>query len=293
MRVSEACIVFQSSLAAAGKSERAEIVRLAWHDLENSQKPTPYRAIVVDEVQDLSYLKLRLLRAMVAVGANDLFLVGDPSQRIYGNKVSLSSCGIQVRGRSSKLRINYRTTEQIRSWAVRLLRDVAIEDMDGGGDSLLGYKSLMSGPTPEVHFFKSLQQEQAFLTEAISEILRDHSAEEVCLVTRTSHAIRQHYWPALEGSGIPCAMIEKSADLARDKVRMATMHRVKGLEFPFVILAGVTENSAAAPMDEAQVDALAQVDHDTRERSLLFVAATRARDKLLVTGYGEPSRYLK
>jgi superfamily I DNA/RNA helicase len=79
-------------------------------------------------------------------------------------------------------------------------------------------------------------------------------------------------------------MIEKSADLARDKVRMATMHRVKGLKFPFVILAGVTENSAATLTDEAQFDDLAQVDHDSRERSLLFVAATRARDKLLVTG---------
>ena len=291
IKVWEACTLFQTSLAAAGKSERGEIVRLARRYLENSQKPSPYRAIVVDEVQDLSYPKLRLLRAMVAEGSNDLFLVGDPSQRIYGHKVALSSCGIQVRGRSSKLRINYRTTEEIRTWAVGLLRGLPIEDMDGGDDSLSGYRSLMSGPAPEVHFFKSLHQEQLFLIESIAEILRNHSAEEVCLVARTGHAIRQHYWSVLEGSGIPCAMIDKSADIPRDKVRLATMHRVKGLEFPFVILAGLTENSA--PLDETQTDALAQVDHDTRERSLLFVAATRARDKLLVTGYGEPSRYLK
>lgn len=230
------------------------------------------------------------MRAMVAEGSNDLFLVGDPSQRIYGHKVTLSSCGIQVRGRSSKLRINYRTTEEIRTWAIGLLRGLPIEDMDGGDDSLSGYRSLMSGPAPEVHFFKSLHQEQLFLTESISAILRNHSAEEVCLVARTGHAIR-HYWSVLESSGVPCAMIDKSADIPRDKVRLATMHRVKGLEFPFVILAGLTENSA--PLDETQTDALAQVDHDTRERSLLFVAATRARDKLLVTGYGEPSRYLK
>lgn len=293
IKVWEACTLFQAVLAAAGKSERGDIIRFARRYLANSREPAPYRAIVVDEVQDLSSPKLRLLRVMVAEGSNDLFLVGDPSQRIYGHKVALSSCGIQVRGRSSKLRINYRTTEEIRTWAVRLLRGLPIEDMDGGTDSLSGYRSLMSGPVPEIHFFESLQQEQTFLTESIKEILRDHSAEEVCLVARTSHAVQQNYWAALEGSGIPCAVIGKSADLGRDRVRLATMHRVKGLEFPFMILAGLTENSALPPDSEPQSDALAQVDPDTKERSVLFVAATRARDKLLVTGYGEPSRYLK
>jgi hypothetical protein len=291
-KVWETCAVFRNLLALAGKSEHADIIRQARQHLETERAHNPYRAIVVDEVQDLPPQKLRLLRAMVADGPNDLFVVGDPSQRIYGQKVSLSSCGIFVRGRSSTLKVNYRTTEQIRSWAVRLLAGVPIEDMDGNGQPLLGYRSLMSGPSPEVRLFRTLREEQEFLLATIKDALRDRSAEEICLVTRTSNALRKDYLPTLEGNGVPCAITDKSSDLPKDKIRLATMHRVKGLEFPFVILAGTNRNAGRDLRDETQSDAQAQVDYETRERSLLFVAATRARDRLLITGFGEGSPYL-
>jgi superfamily I DNA/RNA helicase len=291
-RVWEACAVFRTLLASAGKSEHSDIIRQARQHLEANCASYPYRAVVVDEVQDLSPQKLRLLRAMVAKGPNDLFVVGDPSQRIYGQKVSLSSCGISVRGRSSKLKVNYRTTEQIRSWAVRLLERVPIEDMDGDGDSLLGYRSLLSGPSPEVRLFKTLREEQDFLITSIKDALKDRNAEEICLVTRTSHTLRRCYLPALEENGVPCAIADKATDLPRDKIRLATMHRVKGLEYPFMILAGTNETSGADFREETLFDAQAQVNHDAQERSLLFVAATRARDRLLVTGFGKASPYL-
>lgn len=292
-RVWEVCTAFRACLNSAERWERSDILGKTRQFVEADPAGVPYSAIVVDEVQDLSIAKLRLLRAMVSQKPNDLFLVGDASQRIYGAKVRLSAAGIHVRGRSNKLRVNYRTTEEIRSWAVHLLRGVPIEDLDGAADSLSGYRSLMSGPAPEVHSFSGLAEEQAHLAAAIEEMLRERAAEEICLVARTVHALRQHYWPALERRGIPCVTIDKSADLARDKVRLATMHRVKGLEFPCMIIAGVNEGVVPQPLDDIEVDPQVRAEHDVRERCLLFVAATRARDRLVVTTYGQPSRYLR
>lgn len=75
-------------------------------------------------------------------------------------------------------------------------------------------------------------------------------------------------------------------------MRLATMHRVKGLEFPVMILAGV--NSKLMPLRIASVegDPTVKREHEDRERSLLFVAATRARDQLIVTSWGMPSPFL-
>jgi superfamily I DNA/RNA helicase len=292
-KVWEVCSAFRMSLKSAGKIERSDIINEAHLQLSSSGEVPPYRAIVVDEVQDLSPEKLRLLRAMVQEGANDLFLAGDPSQRIYGSRITLKSCGINVRGRSSKLRINYRTTEQIRAWAVKVLHGVSIEDMDGEGDSLSGYRSLMSGPTPDIHFFSNAEQEQTFLAELLNEMLLDRCAEEICLVARTGNAIKQHYWPALEKQGIPCAVIDKSAELPRDKVRLATMHRVKGLEFPCMIVVGVNAGTVPMTIDGDGLDPQARAEHEVRERCILFVAATRARDRLVLTAYGRPSPYLE
>ena len=90
-----------------------------------------YRSVVVDESQDFHNEEWKLIRALVPAGANDLFLVGDAHQRIYGRKVVLSRCGIAIQGRSSSLRINYRTTEQIRAWAVAMVEGMAVDDLDG------------------------------------------------------------------------------------------------------------------------------------------------------------------
>ena len=99
--------------------------------LEKKKEILPYRAVVVDESQDFHPEEWKLIRALVPAGANDLFLVGDAHQRIYGRKVVLSRCGIATQGRSSTLRINYRTTEQIRAWAVAMLEGMAVDDLDG------------------------------------------------------------------------------------------------------------------------------------------------------------------
>ena len=118
-----------------------------------------YRHIVVDEAQDLSSAHWMLLRAMVGRGPNDLFLAGDTHQRIYDNYVSLGSLGIEIRGRSSRLTLTYRSTHEILTAASRILGTESWDDMDDGTDSLDGYRSVLRGPQPEFRAYGSWQEE--------------------------------------------------------------------------------------------------------------------------------------
>src|SRR5207249_3167967 len=112
-------------------------------------------------------------------------------QRIYGRKVVLKDCGIHIQGRSSRLKINYRTTEQIRNWSMALLRGVQVDDLDGEQDREGGYKSLLSGQMPEVQRFDTPEAEGRFLAEAVRELLKHKQAEEICLVARTSKLLEE------------------------------------------------------------------------------------------------------
>jgi hypothetical protein len=249
--------------------------------------------VVVDESQDFHNEEWKLIRALVPAGANDLFLVGDAHQRIYGRKVVvLSRCGIATQGRSSTLRINYRTTEQIRAWAVAMLEGMAVDDLDGEADEGKGYMSLLSGPKPECHRFLSAADEQEFLGKTLKALVKDRPAEEICVVARTAKLIKDDYQALLKSLGIEHVVLDRTREGTSGGVRLATMHRVKGLEFPVMILAGV--NSKVMPLRIAAVesDPTAKKEHEDRERSLLFVAATRARDQLIVTSWGTPSPFL-
>jgi len=124
----------------------------------------PYKAAIVDEAQDMSEAAFTLLRAIAGQPkSNDLFIVGDPHQRIYGKVVTLSRCGIDIRGRSRKLRLNYRTTDETRSWATDILEGMSVDDLDGGSDSLKDYRSLMHGEKPIVKSFSRFEDELAYL----------------------------------------------------------------------------------------------------------------------------------
>ncbi|MGP0066023.1 MAG: UvrD-helicase domain-containing protein [Isosphaeraceae bacterium] len=280
---------FVEALLRRGKAEWSGIIRDARSLLELKKPPLPYRAIVVDEAQDFHAEEWRLLRAIVPPGPNDLFLVGDAHQRLYGHKITLRSCGVQVQGRSSQLRINYRTTEEIRAWAMTMLSGVEIDDLDGGKDEEKGYKSLLSGPNPDVHQFSGRHEELEFIGERIRELVGQRPAEHICLVARTNKLLRDDYQPMLSELGIESTLLDQRED--GGGVRLGTMHRVKGLEFPVMILAGVNAKYMPLPVPGVE-DPVARADHEERERSLLFVAATRARDLLIVTGWGAPSPFL-
>jgi superfamily I DNA/RNA helicase len=199
---------------------------------------------------------------------------------------------VKVLGRSSTLKINYRTTEQIRVWASAVLTGLSADDLDGGTVDDKGYKSLLSGPKPECRNFATAREEQEFLASQLQDLLKHRPAEEICLVTRTAKTLKDDYQSLLKAEGIPHTVLGSGKESSGKGVRLATLHRVKGLEFPVVIVAGM--NAKVVPMRLASVegDPTAKAEHEERERSLLFVAATRARDALVVTSWGKPSQFI-
>ena len=138
-----------AELAAARQSTHLQLANEATHLLREAGAPR-YRHILVDEAQDLHPAQWRLLRAAVAEGPDDLFIAADPHQRIYNNRVSLASLRISVRGRSRKLSLNYRTTQEILAWAMPLLGSDPVTGLDGEIDALIGYRSPMHGQRPQL-----------------------------------------------------------------------------------------------------------------------------------------------
>ncbi|WP_462270446.1 UvrD-helicase domain-containing protein [Desulfobacter sp.] len=255
----------------------------------------PYKSVVVDEAQDMGAQAFRLIRQIAGDDhANDLFIVGDAHQRIYRHKVILGQCGIKIIGRGRKLRVNYRTTEENRRWAVSLLKGVQFDDLDGGKDDQNGYKSLLHGAMPEVKNLTSFQEELCYIVECLKAIeSKGDTLQQVCLVART-HSLLKQYEGALKSQGIDTCFIrpDEAEDVRKDGVRLATMHRVKGLEFDRVIIAGV--NEGVIPLNGApdSCDKVVQKDYETQEKALLYVAATRAKKMVVVTSFDTPSRFL-
>lgn len=281
-------------LQSRGLMEPADIVREARLLLSEGKLTLNYNAVVADEVQDFSESDLLLLRALVPEGPNDLFLVGDAHQRIYGHKASLSRCGINVRGmRSRRLRLNYRTTHNIRNWSVALLRNVSVDDLDeGADDALKGYHSLRNGTMPLVVHHATEQKEAEFVVERLRGWLESgRKPNDICLVARTASLLEGRYASLLRDANIPVQFIKTEEPKQGEGVRLATLHRVKGLEFPCVLIASVNEGDLPYALDN-YADEAARKEHLDNERRLLFVAATRARDELVVTGFGRPSSLL-
>lgn len=284
---------FRELLAEHGLCEPDDAMREARTIIERGER-LPYRSIVVDEAQDLGPSAFRLLRAMVPEGPNDLFIAGDAHQRIYRHAVVLSRCGISVAGRSCKLLVNYRTTEETRRWAASLLEGRRLDDLEGGEDDLNGYRSLLRGQEPLLKGFATFDEEADFLASFLREVESGgERLKDVCLVVR-SRALLDRYREALADRGVPLTRLEAEGaeDRDEDGVRTATMHRVKGLEFDRMILAGVCEGVVPPKSWREREDPRMLEELETRERSLLHVAATRARTRVVATWHGESSPLL-
>lgn len=286
---------YRSALEAAGVSEAIDIMRAARERLTASQSPPPYRSVIVDETQDLSSEALRLVRTLAGPeGPNDLLLVGDSHQRIYGRPTSLSACGIHIRGRRSReLRLNYRTTAAICRWSLRSLGTGEFDDLDGGKATTRGHVSLRQGAPPLVQHFEHKAQERAFVVEKVKELLKSGVLpEEICVVARTKHFLTGGYQAALEAAGVECEVLDREKPRSAS-VRLATMHRVKGLEFPVVFVVAV--NDGIVPLSTSDLnseDALVAARAELQERCLLYVATSRARDQLFVTSYERQSPFV-
>ncbi len=288
---------YRAQLAERGLKEIDDAYRDAAALLEDDRSALDYATVIVDEAQDMGTQAYRLIRSMVPRGADDLFIVGDGHQRIYGrNRVVLGRCGIEIRGRASKLRLNYRTTQQTWSWATRLLAGCSIDDLDGGLDDNKGIKSLTLGPEPQVRVFETREEQTAALVEWL-QALRDRGEglRSSCLVART-HKERNALGETLDEHDLPVFVLEANEldDREKEGVRLATMHRVKGLEFDRVAV--VSLNSGLVPLPAAvssRGDEAGRAAAETEERALVYVAATRAKKELLVYGFGKPSQFLE
>ncbi len=262
--------------------------------LNTSTNNAKYSSIIVDEAQDFGMRAFKLLRLLVDEHENDLFIVGDAHQRIYGHKLVLGQCGINVKGRSKKLKLNYRTTDEIRKWAVALLAGEKIDDLDEGNDSYSDYKSLYNGPKPEIKNFPEFNDELKYIHEYIENIKRVDTESKICIVLRTQKLV-DTYYDYFSSKDFQTLKISRNSkdDLSNTNVRIATMHRVKGLDFDHVIIASMNKGIVPHETGEISDEELINKEYLQKEKSLVFVAATRAKKSLLVTSYGLKSVFLK
>ncbi|MFI7207739.1 UvrD-helicase domain-containing protein [Micromonospora aurantiaca (nom. illeg.)] len=252
--------------------------------------------VVVDEAQDLHPAQWRVLRAAVPPGPDDLFITGDPHQRIYDSRVSLNALGISVTGRSSRLRLNYRSTEEILSWSTEVLVGSRVEDLTGEGeDSLTGYRSLLHGKKPHIQGYASPSAEVAALVERVRGWLDQGIQPSEIAVCARFNTMLSSVYDQLLGVGIPAVRVRDQPGGDIDGVRLATMHAMKGLEFRCVAVIGATERAVPFAKEVTPLEVDAQQHHSDmlRERCLLFVASTRAREALHVSWSGSPSPFLK
>lgn len=251
-----------------------------------------YRHIVVDEAQDLSAAHWKMLRAMAPQAPDDLFIAGDTHQRIYDNQVALGSLGVHIRGRSAKLTLSYRTTHEILGTALGLLGTQTWDDLDDSTDELAGYRSVLRGPAPVLRANTDWPAELDAIAEQVA-AWRDGTAPSiaVCVPERWMLAqVRER----LDREQIATVELRSTGPSRYDAVHVGTMHRFKGLEYQRMIIAGVGADRVPPPyLDRYRTSDPARYAREhKRYRSLLFVAATRARDTLLITWHGAPSPYL-
>ena len=251
----------------------------------------PFEFCVVDEAQDIGVAELRFLAALGGSRPNSLFFAGDLGQRIFQTPFSWRSLGVDVRGRSHTLRINYRTSHQIRRQADRLL-PAELADVDGNAERRGATVSVFNGPAPEVRTLDSPDDE----AEAIADWLRARHGEgcaphAIGVFVRSPDQIERAL-AAVEAAGMRPARLDDGSGVS-GSVAVGTMHLAKGLEFRAVAVAACDDEVVPlqARIERVGDDADLEEVYET-ERHLLYVACTRARDRLLVTGVEPGSEFL-
>lgn len=290
---------YRARLISEGLAEPDDAYREATEILTAEAPNLPYAAVIVDEAQDMGEQAFRLIRAIMpetpAGDRNSLFIVGDAHQRIYGRRAAMSACGINVRGRSKRLRLNYRTTQEIRAWAVSVLEGVSIDDLDEGTDTLRGYVSLMHGVSPELVGCRSEAEELDGLVSWVQALPLDQTRLSDIAVLCARRADAERVQRALRDAGIETVMLQSGADdRSVPGVRITTMHRAKGLEFFAVAIPFLSETAFPPPGAlRSAVDPADEEDIAILYRSLLHVAATRAKRELRISWSGNLTNLVK
>lgn len=256
----------------------------------------PFEFVVVDEAQDVSIAQLKFLAAISTsqgqVRSNSLFFAGDLGQRIFQQPFSWKSLGVDIRGRSRTLHINYRTSHQIRCQADQLLGP-DVSDVDGNIEDRRGTVSVFNGPAPEIRSFKSETKEIKAVTAWLLDRMKDGLAPHELGVFVRSEAQLQRAATAVADAGIPFSVLDEYVNTSNGLACVCTMHLAKGLEFRAVVVMACDDEviPLQARVEEVTDDADIEEIYNT-ERNLLYVACTRARDRLLVAGTEPTSEFL-
>jgi mRNA-degrading endonuclease RelE of RelBE toxin-antitoxin system len=281
-----------ASMEATGKVPWPFVCRRAREALEAKSVDSRYDAIIVDELQDLGSEELRLVAAL-AGDRRQIMLVGDAGQRIYKPRgLSLKAAGIDVRGRSFVLRINYRTTEQIRRAADRILPN-EVDDLDDGRESRSGTRSVLRGPLPSFHGFADGQSQADFVARRVRELHAQGFAYENIGVFAPTNDLVKALAQDLSARDVPNHVIGDDDDAATQMgVGIGTMHRAKGLQFRAVFVTSVSADLVPPAFVNQIDDPAEREDKREQQRQVVYVAMTRPRDHLCVTWVGQHSPFL-
>lgn len=261
-------------------------------DAYRTAEDKPFTHIVVDEAQDLGVSELRFLSAISPGQSDAMFFAGDLGQRIFRQPFSWMRLGVDVRGRSSTLKVNYRTSHQIRRAADRLLPNI-VKDIDGLADERSGTVSVFDGPEPDVLIADDVQAEQTAAADILRNAVDEGMRQEEIGVFVRSEAQLSRARAAVRSAGLSPRDLSDHADGADAGVLVGTMHLAKGLEFRMVVLMACDND--VLPLAERVQQVADEFELDevlTTERQLLYVAATRARDRLVVTAVNPASELL-
>ena len=282
----------RSALDEAGIVTRAALFTRLAQKLGESDHP-PFDFAVIDEAQDVGVAQLRFLAALGRTRPNGLFFTGDLGQRIFQEPFSWEALGVDVRGRSTTLKVNYRTSHQIRTQADRLLAPT-LTDVDGHEEGRRGTISVFNGPSPEVQVCESADEERQVIADWIGQRLKEGVEPHEVAVFVRSQAQVSRAQEAVARAEIPGETLNQKLKVKKGSVSITTMHRAKGLEFRAVVAMACDDD--VIPLQEriervSDDSDLEEVYHT--EQHLLYVACTRARDQLLVSGVRPASEFLE
>ncbi len=281
----------RSGLKTRNLKTYSDLFRNVASHLEKSKKP-PFDFAVVDEAQDVSIPQLRFLAALGEGRPNSLFFAGDLGQRIFQQPFSWKALGVDIRGRSRTLRINYRTSHQIRMQADRLLGP-ELSDVDGNTEERRGIVSVFNGLKPAVMTFETREDEIVAVGKWLAErIIEGVMPHEIGVFVRSPGEMKRSL-AAVEKAGLPVKVLDEKIEATGGYVSLSTMHLAKGLEFRAVAVMACDDEiiPLQGRIETAADDADLGEIYNT-ERHLLYVACTRARDHLLVTSVAPASEFL-
>ena len=292
--------LYRAKLLQSGMIERDDVYREAISLLQGESGKLGYAAVIIDEAQDMGEQAFKLIRSLIPESLNNdknsIFIVGDAHQRIYNRRASMSICGIDVVGRSRRLKLNYRTTHEIRAWAVAILQGMRVDDLDSGEDTLDGYVSTQHGIAPQLSGYGSEEEELNALVQWVSELPVDKNRySEIGVLAYTNKQVKK-IQKRLSEADIESLILtsHKADDQTNAGIRLCTMHRAKGLEFKAVAIPFMSDTLFPLKwlLDKA-VDEADRKDTEARLKALLHVAATRAKGFLRVSWSGQPSKFIQ